>query len=72
MKNEEILKENNGKKFDVVLMNPPYGMRTDTIHLKFVDKCLNICNKQVVVMPFKFISKESKIYDKYKNKYNKW
>ena len=72
MKNEEILKENNWNKFDIVLMNPPYGMRTDTIHLKFVDKCLNICNKQVVVMPFKFITKESKIYDKYKKSWKSY
>ena len=25
MNNEDILKENGGKKFDVVLMNPPYS-----------------------------------------------
>ena len=43
MKNEEILKENNGKKFDVVLMNPPYGSSSgDTLHLKFVDKILKV------------------------------
>ena len=51
---------NNGKHYDIILTNPPYGMGTDTIHLKFVDKCLDISDKQVVVMPFKFITKESK------------
>ena len=45
-------------KFDICLMNPPYGsVGGDTIHLKFVDKCLNIANTQVVVMPFKFVTK---------------
>ena len=59
-------------KFDIILSNPPYGMRTGTIRLTFVDKCLNICNKQVVVMPFKFITKESKIYDKYKKSWKSY
>lgn len=39
-------------------MNPPYGsVGGDTIHLKFVDKCLNFASTQVVVMPFKFVTK---------------
>ena len=30
------------KKFDIVLMNPPYGsVGGDTLHLKFVNKCLD-------------------------------
>lgn len=54
-------------KFDICLMNPPYGsVGGDTIHLKFVDKCLDIANKQVVVMPFKFVTK---IYHKPAKKY---
>ena len=39
MKNEDILKMNNGKKFDIVLMNPPYAQN---LHLKFLEKVLNI------------------------------
>jgi hypothetical protein len=39
MDNKEVLKENDGKKFDVVLMNPPY---TGLLHMKFLEKCLNI------------------------------
>lgn len=59
------------KKYNFCLMNPPYGMGTDTVHLKFVDKCLDIANKQVTIMPFKFIKKDHKIYKKYKEK-EKW
>ena len=45
-------------KFDICLMNPPYGsVGGDTIHLKFVDKCLDFASTQVVVMPFKFVTK---------------
>lgn len=61
----------NKKKFDICLMNPPYGMRTDTIHLKFVDKILDICDKEIVIMPFKFITKDHNCYKKYKES-NKW
>ena len=39
-------------------MNPPYGsVGGDTIHLKFVNKCLDFASTQVVVMPFKFVTK---------------
>ena len=55
--NEKILKYNNMKKWDVCLMNPPYGTKeTDKlIHIKFVDKCLGMCNNIVCVMPSIFI-----------------
>lgn len=39
MDNKEVLKENGGKKFDVVLMNPPY---TGLLHMKFLEKCMNL------------------------------
>ena len=54
-------------KWNYVIMNPPYGMGTSTIHLQFVDKCLDIVEQQIVIMPFKFIYKTHKIYDKFKN-----
>ena len=45
-------------KFDICLMNPPYGSTGgDSIHLKFVEKCLDIASMQVVVMPYTFITK---------------
>ena len=48
-------------------MNPPYGrVGGDTIHLKFVDKCLDFANYQVTVMPFTFVTK---IYHKPAKKY---
>lgn len=61
MKNEEILKMNNGKKFDIVLMNPPYGdrIKNEPLHFKFVEKCNKIVNKQITVMPFKLINATS-------------
>lgn len=59
------------KKWSFCLMNPPYGMATNTIHLKFVDKCLDIANKQITIMPFKFITKHHNCYEKYK-KQDKW
>ena len=35
LNNEEILKENNGKRFSVILMNPPY---LKNLHIKFMEK----------------------------------
>ena len=60
MKNEEILKENNGKKFDIVLMNPPYlgANRNDyNIHLKFLNKVNEITDKVVSIQPIMFLYK---------------
>ena len=53
-------------------MNPPYGsVGGDTIHLKFVDKCLNIASTQVVVMPFTFVTKtHHKPAKKFKEKFS--
>ena len=70
--NNEILNMNNGKKFDVVLMNPPYGSTGgDTLHLRFVDKCLDIANHQITVMPFTFVTKvDHKPSKKYKEKFS--
>ena len=53
-------------------MNPPYGsVGGDTIHLKFVDKCLDIANYQVTVMPFKFVTKiHHKPAKKFKEKFS--
>ena len=49
MKNEEILKENNGKKFDIILSNPPYS--GPTLHLQFIEKYIKLANKSIVVCP---------------------
>ena len=52
MKNEEILKENNGKKFAVVLMNPPYD---NGLGNSFLDKVIDISNKICTIQPTSFI-----------------
>ena len=47
---------NDGKRFDIILSNPPYGASGDnTLHLKFADKCLDISETEIVIMPFTFI-----------------
>lgn len=62
------------KHFDICILNPPYGSTGgDTVHLKFVENCLDICNKQVVVMPFTFVTKLSnKVQNKYKDRLSKY
>ena len=52
MSNEEVLKENSGKKFDIVLMNPPYD---NGLYKKFLNKILNISEKSVTIHPVDFI-----------------
>lgn len=73
MKNEEILEMNNGKKFDIILMNPPYGSDKSGdryLHFKFVNKCLEFSNKQVVIMPVRMFKSDNKIYNQFKEKYD--
>ena len=51
MKNEEILKENNGKRFDIILSNPPYNK---SLHLDFFNKWLDLLSdtgKIVIIEP---------------------
>ena len=64
---------NNGKKFDVVLMNPPYSQRNnnDPIHFKFTEKAINISETQVVIMPSRIIQTTSKNYDSWKKIFSK-
>ena len=45
---------NKGKKFDIVLMNPPYGDPYNGgmyLDMQFVEKCNKICNKLIVIHP---------------------
>jgi len=70
MSNDDILKKNGEKKFDIVLMNPPYSVTSDNIHLKFADKVNEIANKQVSIFPISFITKHGiKSQDVYKEKW---
>ena len=69
MKNEEILKENNGNKFDIVLMNAPYDK---SMHLKFLEKTIKIADKVVSIQPCRWLqetvskNKKNSQYNKYK------
>ena len=60
------------KRFSVCIQNPPYGSRGgDTRHLRFVDKCLDLAETQIVVMPFTFVTKlHHKQSKKYKEKFS--
>ena len=66
MKNEEILKENDHKRFDIVLMNPPYSSIENGgyLDIKFIDKCTDISNKVISIQPGKMAS-NAKIYRTY-------
>ena len=52
MKNEEILKMNQGQKFDICLMNPPYAK---SLHLQFLEKAIQICDNVVSVQPVRWL-----------------
>jgi len=53
MKNEDILKENGGKKFDIVLMNPPF--QGATLHLQFIEKCIEVSENTIAICPASWI-----------------
>jgi len=44
----DMTKENKGKKFDICLMNPPYG---GTLHLKFLEKVIDISKNVISIQP---------------------
>ena len=74
MKNKEELEKKTGvKKFDICLMNPPYGNKrsgsSPFLHFYFVNKCLEIADKNVVIMPSRLLYSTSKEYDNIKNLY---
>lgn len=61
----------NRKNFDICVMNPPYAQSTDNLHLKFVDKVLEISKTQISIFPITFVTKRNiKSQDFYKNKWN--
>ena len=72
---QQLLNMNNNKKIDFILMNPPYGSdKTGDryLHFKFVDKILEICDKSIIIMPFRMITASNKLYNKYREKYSKY
>ena len=73
MNNEDIL-ENNGKKFDIILMNPPYDR---SLHLKFLEKTIQIADNVVSIQPVRWLEegvaryKKNSAYNKYKESISK-
>lgn len=61
-------------KFSFCIMNPPYGsVGGDVLHLKFVNKCLDIADKQITLMPYNFVKKtNNKASNKYKEKFSEY
>jgi hypothetical protein len=53
MSNDEILKKNGGKKFSVIIQNPPYDKN---IHLKFIRKALKISDKVINISPIRWLT----------------
>lgn len=54
--NIKTLMEIKNMKFDVAIMNPPYG---DSIHLELFDIISNKCNKTICVFPFTWCAKHN-------------
>lgn len=52
IENDKILDMNNGKKFDIILMNPPYDKN---LHLKFLRKCINFAINIVNISPARWL-----------------
>ena len=56
-------------KFDICLMNPPFARAGNNIHLKFVDRINDICDKQVSIFPISLVKNHGiKSQDIYKEK----
>ena len=58
-------------KFDYILGNPPFGSTGgDTLHLKCIDKIYDLFNKKmIVIMPFGFVTKDTKSFKNYQIKF---
>ena len=67
MDNNDILKENGGKKFDIILANPPWGQ---SIHYEFTQKFLDLANQVISIMPNSIVKRDSKHFKKFKDAYN--
>ena len=62
---QQLLDMNNGKKFDVVLMNPPYN---NGLHESFLNKVLDIAKECVSIQPDSYLYKGKNGNTKIKNK----
>ena len=74
MKNKEELEKKTGvKRFDICIQNPPYSQRhnNNPIHFQFVEKVLEIAEKQIVIMPSRILHTTSENYNPWKEKFDK-
>ena len=55
MSNEDILKENNGKKMDIILSNPPYDKK---LHEQFLEKYIQIGKKIISIQPLTWLTNQ--------------
>lgn len=70
MKNEEILKENNGKKF-ITFCNPPYGGTTgmdNAIDIRFIKKLIEISDKALIISTCRLQSNRSSVKEIFNSK----
>ena len=72
---QQLLNMNNGKKFDVVLMNPPYNR---DLHLKFLEKTIEIADNVINISPHDWLTnkfaktEKSKFRREFREKYSKY
>jgi hypothetical protein len=60
---------NLSKDFDIILLNPPYGAKTEKLDLKFIEACLEICKDEMVIVhpssPYVDVKGNNKTYNDY-------
>lgn len=67
-----MTKENKGKKFDICLMNPPFGGTTgldNAIDIRFIQKVNGICKKSIIISTNRLISNRKTIKNMYNQKH---
>ena len=65
------MKQFNNMKFDYIVGNPPFGsVGGDTLHLKCTDMVYDKFNKKmIIIMPFGFVTKDTRSFKKYQEKF---
>lgn len=66
------MKQFNNTKFDYIVGNPPFGSTgCDTLHLKCTDMVYDKFNKKmIIIMPYSFVTKDTKPSQKYRIKFS--
>lgn len=71
MNNKLEMLSHNGRRFDAVVMNPPYSTTGGgNLHLEFTKAALEIADNVVSLFPFSFIYGKNKHYDPYKTAFD--